>query len=127
MSSPFQINPSSPFAPPFDPTRPRVGDDEVPGFIQHAIRSTSRADMALIRTIVDRLVSLAAQYKMLIPSSMSVGLDLCIAHARRPVRLQALLLVNDDEFSRELLAIVRNVDRTNGMLREGFVSRYVVA
>lgn len=122
MRAPFARNPLLPL----DPLASEVayGKRAPSTFVESAIVNTSRADMALIYTITQRAVLLAERFKTLIPSSLQLGLDLAIAHQRRPLRLHALLMTSDAEFHREFVGIAQHIDRENGRMREGWTSAY---
>lgn len=107
---------------PLDPIAGREGDNT---FASNAVLKTSREDMALIRQLVERCVKVAIERKVLIPSTMQLGLDWTVVHARRPLNLAALLrLATDDDLYHEMLKVSQNVDRINGMLRSGYESKY---
>lgn len=120
---------------PFDPARGAAELQTLSAaenFVQHAIVSTSREDMATIHKIVDRFVDLCKAHGLamvqdhgtVVASSMVLGLDLCLAHCRAPLHLQRLLMASDDDLTHDVAGIARNVDRLTGHLREGFTPRH---
>jgi len=120
----FQRNPLLPFDPLANLVAKRKRAPS--SFVEDAIVSTGPGDMVLIQHVVQRAALLAAQTKTLIPSTLQLGLDIAIAHRRRPLRLHALLMTSDAEFHAELIGLARSIDRSTGFLREGYVSRYWV-
>jgi hypothetical protein len=131
---PFKLNPINSTLP-FDPARGAAELQALSSpesFVQHAIVSTSREDMATILQIVSRYIDLCKQYGLqlvkdtgvIAASSMQLGLDLCLAHCRAPLHLQRLLMASDDDLSHDVAGIARNLDRLTGHLREGFTPRH---
>lgn len=116
-----------PFRLPFDPTRPGArGLRPARTFVEHVIHSTRPQDMALIRRLATRVLEHCKRRGVEAPSLMQLGLDVTMAHSRRPLDLWALEREDDDGLMRELLAIARHVDRETGELRDGHRPRHLL-
>lgn len=130
MKPPF---PRSPLIP-FDPAAGLSEVSQEPRtYVEQVIAATSREDVALINRIVARFVSLFDQYGVkltqdrgaFVASSLQLGLDVALVHYRTPLKLTQMLLGNDEDLTHDLMGIFRNVDRTNGQLRDGFRPVYL--
>lgn len=126
---PFKLNPVIGGALPFDPNR---GAAELQAahaagtrgdFVGYAIASTTREDVAYINQIVARIAELGVKHKLPVPSTLQLGMDVCLAHARQPLNLWALLAGSDDDLTHDVLGIGRNIDRMTGELGNGFKPR----
>lgn len=129
MKPPFKLNPVIGGGLPFDPQRGAAELEAAHAsgargdFVGHAIATTTREDVAYINQIIARVAALAVQHKLPIASTLQLGLDLCLAHARQPLNLWALLAGGDDDLTHDVLGIGRNIDRLTGELGNGFKPR----
>lgn len=132
MKLPFPRNPLIPFDP--EAALAEAAQRNNAGlatFVEKAILATSREDVDRIHAIVRRFVALCERHGLelvkdrgaWVASSLQLGMDIAIVHARTPLDLAALLTGDDDQLTHDLVGITRNVDRTNGELREGFKPR----
>ncbi len=114
-----------PFELPFDPMRKRDQAARPVSFVQYVIESTPREDISLINRIAVRTAELCKRYGLQAPSQMQMGLDIAMAHARRPLNLHLFLRASDEDFAHDVLGISRHIDRDSGHLREGWTPRHV--
>ncbi len=116
-----------PFDLPFDPGRKRDTAGRPTSFVQFVIESTKPDDIVLINRIATRTVDLCKRYGLPAPSQMQMGLDIAIAHARRPMNLWTFLRASDEDFTHDVLGISRHVDRESGHMRDGWTPRHLKA
>ena len=129
MKPPFNRSPLMPFDP--HAAIAEVQARGVQTYVEQAVLSTSRDDIALIHKIVDRFVKVCETYGTqltkdrgaVVLSSLQLGMDLALCHHRTPLRLHGLLIGDDDTLTHDVVGIFRNLDRTNGQLRDGFKPR----
>ena len=130
MKPPFNRSPLLPF----DPAAALSEVSAQPrSYVEQVIAATSREDVATINRIVTRFTSLFDQYGVkltrdrgaFVASSLQLGLDVALVHYRTPLKLGQMLLGSDEDLTHDLMGIFRNVDRTNGQLRDGFRPIYL--
>ena len=130
---PFPRNPLVPFDPPAALAAVQLHGPR--NYAEKAIVSTSAADIATIHKIVARYVALCERYGIelmrdrgaVVLSSLQLGMDIALCHHRTPLRLEALLIGDDDTLTHDLVGIHRHLDRLTGELREGFKPRMLAS
>jgi hypothetical protein len=82
--------------------------------------NVSSKDSVLIVRIARRAKNLNQQV-----DQMNLTMDITAVHANGcPLRLNAMLAASDFDFMRDILGIIKNIDRDTGFLDNGFTPRF---
>ena len=83
-------------------------------------------DTDLIKVIVNRAYRLAWQNKFLIsPYQLRVALE-SIHKTEIKLDLEALLLADDEPFTRDVFGLLHNYDHATMKLRQGFAPKHII-
>lgn len=86
--------------------------------IETATKNTSKSDLAMIHIIADRASKL---FKMPV---LQVEMDIVLANATHPLRLDDFLKAERMDFAHDVYGIQKNLDRATGELKNFFTPRF---
>lgn len=82
-------------------------------------------EIIMIDKIVRRFAQICAEHNKQL-AIVETMMDIILTHSQNhKLSLIGLLLTNDNDFVMDIVGIIKNMDRTTGMLTNGFVPRNI--